>query len=250
VPRYRRLIHLGCYGLSIVAIVLTLSRGGWAALVAGHAVWFFYMNRQILALGIAALVLAGTVAFPLLPENVRDRLERVTTEGPVDLSRQARGVGKIQGSAAFRIVMHWIALEMLWDSPLWGHGVHSFVMLSPHYGAKYGMGKPKTSHSLFVKLAGETGLIGLSILFWICIRVRRLGRALWREYDDDHVIGVLLLAVGATIITFSLAGDGFLTTHIVSGFFWLLYGTCVRRFIVGDEIAEEDDFLEEHAVAA
>jgi O-antigen ligase len=234
VPRSRRGAHFCVWVVSMVAIVLSLSRAGWLGVLAGHAVWFFYINRRYLALGFASVVLAATIAFPLLPTIVQQRVESTRAEGRTTVVSAARGTGSFQGSAAFRIVMYRIGLEMLWDSPLWGHGLNSIKFLSPKYGAKYGMVARKSPHSLPLKLAGEAGLIGLGVYFWLCLTTLGLGRALWRERDHDYALGALLLAAGAAILASNLFQTTFFTSHPESAFFWLLYGACARRYMIGD----------------
>jgi O-antigen ligase len=121
VTRTRRGLHLCVWGASMVAIVLTLSRSGWLGVLAGHGVWFLYVNRQLFAVGFVTVVLAATIAFPLLPAIVQERVERTTSGGVLITSMSE--LGALEGSAAFRILMYRIGLEMLWDSPLWGHGL-------------------------------------------------------------------------------------------------------------------------------
>jgi O-antigen ligase len=212
VPRFRRGLHLCIWGLSMVAIVLTLSRAGWLGVLAGQ------------------------------PAIVQERVER-TTSGSVLITGMAE-LGTLEGSAAFRILMYRIGLDMLWDSPLWGHGLHSVNVLSPHYGAKYGIHKRKAPHSLPLKLAAESGLFGIGVYLWIVLTTLILGRALWRERDHDYALGALLLASGATILTANLFQTTFFHSHAESAYFWLLYGTCARRYMVGDVDDEDDEFEE------
>jgi O-antigen ligase len=244
VTRTRRGLHLCVWGASMVAIVLTLSRSGWLGVLAGHGVWFLYVNRQLFAVGFVTVVLAATIAFPLLPAIVQERVERTTSGGVLITSMSE--LGALEGSAAFRILMYRIGLEMLWDSPLWGHGLHSVSVLSPHYGAKYGIRKRKAPHSLPLKLAAEAGLLGIGVYAWICLTTLMLGRALWRERDHDYTLGALLLASGATILTTNLFQTTFLTSHAESAYFWLLFGACARRYMVGDVDDDEFEELAEH----
>jgi O-antigen ligase len=238
VPNVRRRLHLCVWAVAILTIVLTLSRASWVGVMAGHAVWFLYVNRRILAVGFAVMVLAATVAFPLVPTIIQERVEGTTTKGGPTEVRVIRGAGPFKGSAAFRIAMYRIGAEMLWDSPLWGHGLGSIKVLSPEYGAKYGILRGKSPHSLPLKLAAESGFIGLGVYFWIAFTTLMLGRALWRERDHDYAIGALLLAAGAAILASNLFQTSFFHSHIESAYFWLLYGACARRYMIGD-VGEE-----------
>jgi O-antigen ligase len=123
-------------------------------------------------------------------------------------------------------------------------------LLTPQYGAKYGLIRRKSPHSLPLKLGAETGLIGLSVFFWLTLTAALLSMGLWRERDGDHELGALLLAVGVCIGASNIFHTGFLLNHTLSAYFWLLYGTCARRYMVGDVEGEEDEGDEEVLAAA
>lgn len=236
-PRWRRWLHGSIYALCLTGIILTLSRGGWLAFIAGHSLWFLYVNRKVLALGMAALALAATIAFPLLPEMIQERVEQASN---VEATVRLQGAGPLTGSAAFRVIMYRIGLEMWMESPLWGKGLDAVKILTPTYGAKYGILKHKTPHSLPLKFIAETGLLGIGVLFALAMVVLVVGRRLWR-WSDDPLLGVLLLGVGTTIGTADLFHTNFLHVHTMSAYFWLLLGVCVRKYMVGDDYDYDEE---------
>ncbi len=222
----RRHLHLALYVVSLTGVVFSLGRGGWLALILGHAVWFMYRSRRMLLLLGVALLLTLTVAFPLLPYSVRERIEETfRTRNTVF---QAAGASFFETSAATRIVFYRIGGDMFLDSPVWGHGLGSFKLLTPKYGARYGMLKHKDPHSLVTKLGAEMGLLGLGVFVWLAVLVVQLGRRLWREDQDERTLGPLLLAIGMALLVGNLVSTSFIHIHLISAFFWLLFGMAAR----------------------
>ncbi len=226
IPTYRRGFHLFLYTLSFASVVLSLSRSAWLALVLGHGVWLLYVNRKVLLLSATALLLVLTIAFPLVPGLLRERIEATFTSGNIVFA--APGASGFEASAASRIVFYRIGGQMFLDSPIWGHGLASFKLLTPKYGARYGMLKYKDPHSLLIKLGAETGVLGLGVFLWLAVVVVRTGRSLWRASSDEGALGALLLAVGATLLVGNLLTTEFMHAHQISGFFWILFAITTR----------------------
>ncbi len=231
----RRHLHLVLYAVSLAGVVFSLGRGGWLALILGHVVWFMYRSRRMLLLLAVGLLLALTVAFPLLPYSVRDRIEE--TFRIRNTVFQAAGASYFETSAATRIVFYRIGGDMFLDSPVWGHGLGSFTLLTPKYGARYGMLQHKDPHSLITKLGTEMGLLGLGAFVWIAVLVVQLGRQLWREDEDESTLGPLLLAIGMALLVGNLVSTSFIHIHLISAFFWLLFGIAARA---GQDLGQQD----------
>ncbi len=214
----RRWLHLGLYTLVLLAVALSLSRSAWLALVLGHGIYLMYVNRKLLLAGAATLVLAVTIGFPFLPGLVRDRVEETFRSGNVVFA----GNSRLESSAASRVVFYRIGAGMFLDSPVWGHGLASFKLLTPKYGARFGMLHHKDPHSLPLKLGAEMGTLGLGVFLWLSFMVLQTGRRLWRARSDERGFGPLLLGAGATLLIANLFTTEFMHTHQVSAYFWLL----------------------------
>jgi O-antigen ligase len=227
--RFRRLLHLGVYGLSFLAVVLSLSRGNWVALIVAHAVFLLLMSRTLFLAAIASVAVIVTVGYPLLPQVVRDRIE-VTTSADRVLYQVPLAVG-LEGSAATRVVFARIGADMLLRSPIWGNGLNAFYFRTPEFGAKYGMLNFKDPHNLVVKFAAESGLIGVAALAWLIWAVFRCGRRLWRADSREFRLGAVLLAAATYVLVANLSTDSFISTKQVSGYFWILYALCARAYV-------------------
>ena len=158
-PVWRRLFHGSAYVLSFFAVVLSLSRGNWLALVIAHAAYFLLVNRTLFFATIVSVVLFATIAFPLLPEVVRDRILVTGQTGRTVYALS--GAAGLETSAAMRVVFTKIGYDMWLESPLWGQGLGSFFFRAPEMGARYGFFQAKDAHNIIVKLAAENGLIGV-----------------------------------------------------------------------------------------
>ena len=224
----RRAFYLVTYAVVFVAMVLTLSRGAWLAAVAGHMVWLFFVDRRLLVVGIGAAAVMLTVAMPVLPETVRERIEKTFTSGGSIFQVGGTALA-IEGSAAIRVVFYRIGWDMFLDSPVWGHGHHSYKRLSVKYGARYGVIRPKSPHSLPLKLAAENGAIGILAFSWIVLAVMLLGQQLRRIRGPDQWIGVMMLCVGAATGAANLFHTDFLTSPVSGAYFWALLGFSTRR---------------------
>ncbi len=227
-----RLLAATTYAAGLVAIVLSLSRGNWVALVAAHFVFFLLVNRKLLfgAVATAAVVLA--IGAPLLPGIVRDRIEATTTSGSA-VYQVPLAIG-LEGSTAARVVFAKIGLDMFSSSPIWGLGLSAFHLRTPEFGAKYGLLSHRDPHILVVRLAAEMGLIGLAMLAWLVWAVFRCGRTLWRSDSPAYMIGAVLMAAATHNFVANLSSTTFLQVAQVSAQFWILYGlsarACVARF--------------------
>jgi O-antigen ligase len=85
-----RLVCIFIYALAAIDLVLTLSRSGWLAALVGHTVWFGLTDRRLLIAGAFAFVALTSVAYPFLPEVVRDRVEATFEPGTVIFQSGAR----------------------------------------------------------------------------------------------------------------------------------------------------------------
>lgn len=227
--RTRRLFHLAIYGLCAVSLILTLTRAGWVAAFAGHAIWFLYERKQVAVVAAVTVLACATIAYPLVPSIVRDRIEGSFGTGSKNYRLDgALGKVKLEGSATTRLVLYSIGFDIWKDSPLWGHGLDTFRYLAKPYGAKYGLIGGKTPHSLPLKLATETGLVGIAGLVWIGMTLLFTGLRIWRRKDPERMLGPFLIAVSVSALTVNLFHEDFMLSAISSGFFWTVFGLCAR----------------------
>lgn len=159
----RPVLLFGGLSILMLAIFLTGSRGGGLALIAGTTVviWSRYGKRGLLGLSVFVIIAV------LVPNPIRDR---VMTE-------------HIYNPAAYARWQMWeSALREIFDHPF-GIGIGLYQYTSPQYAfplekeiVRYG-NIAKMTHSEYLQIAVELGIIGLGVFIWGLVRVAR--EALW-----------------------------------------------------------------------
>ncbi len=119
------------------------------------------------------------------------------------------------------------ALVMIRESPLFGHGVNTFMRIFQVYdnSARY---SPTYAHNCFIQLAAETGLVGLGAFLWIVWGIAKTAlrsARLFYSYGQDKM-GIICLGILSGVIAF--LGHSFIDTNLyslqLSAFFWYVIG--------------------------
>jgi hypothetical protein len=90
-----------------------------------------------------------------------------------------------------------------------------------------------------VKLAAESGVMGLGVLAWLVLAVFLCGRRLWRSQSPEYVLGAALLAAGTHDLVANLSSTAFLHVAQISGQFWLLFAISARAYV--ERFAEQEE---------
>jgi O-antigen ligase len=184
-PHALRLPMLGCAGLSITGLLLTLTRGAIIGAVASLLVllWWPPFRRAAGALLLLALVFAAVNANALRHSRevslVTTRLETVTH-------------GEAQSNPRIRI---WKTTpRIIADHPLLGVGAGNYYAYSLAYGLSEDGEPYEHAHNVPLTVAAELGVVGLALLLWFFAAV---GRAAWRAVRDTRA-PQFPLALGVT----------------------------------------------------
>jgi putative inorganic carbon (hco3(-)) transporter len=198
-----RLLYAGAAVMATITMVLTGSRASLLGFLGGMVYLWWTSKKRILlgGLGIAVLV-AG---FIILPEQYKTRYATITQQ-------------ELDGSSQSRVTTWLTGLEMLIDRPLTGVGIRCF-------GAAHGLGyspegRPNwlASHSLYIQVLAELGLIGSVIFFALLIEFlafnRRTAAALQRdgpgEWEYEKVVLKALLAGFVVLLISGVFGHSLL----------------------------------------
>ena len=198
-PSWKLLPVAVAVGMGFLALLFTLSRGGWVCFAVGYlamaAFLFVYKPRRrqlVVWLTILAVVLA--VAAVSVPTLVRTRL----------YSEDYR-------AAYLRIPLAKIALGIISKSPVLGIGLNTYpqeVVLFLHNEM------PTTLptwyfldnlivHNLFLLIAAEIGVIGMVAFLWF------VGAATWKGFrlarQQMDWLGLMSLGISCSIIAFLVA---------------------------------------------
>ncbi len=164
------------FGLSVIGLILTGSRGGWvAAAVASFAIAVAASKRPLAAAGgvVLSLALVVGVLSVIAPERA-DRIMSIASPQKV-----------VQMQERFDT---WRAgLKILNDAPVFGIGLKNMAFIDyERYAFK---GRPDHAHNHFLNVLIETGEAGFAVftvllgsIVWRLVRLRRLTgapRACW-----------------------------------------------------------------------
>jgi putative inorganic carbon (hco3(-)) transporter len=181
--RYKQLAFLA-FPLGAVAVILTLSRGGWVAL--GLSIMVFCIValwRGWLPLPYFLLI-AGVFLLALLPFH--DVIaERVT--------------GSDEGSAQSRFPLMQLAWNVIKDHPLTGVGTNNFAVVLPQYVTpQFSSDWIYTVHNKYLLVWAEVGLGGLIAFVWFLVETLRKGWACVKSADP--LIAPIALGFTAAVV--------------------------------------------------
>lgn len=141
----KKLMLLAALGITMLAMVLTFSRGCWLGAMFAIALLAVMIDRKFIILGILALM-----AMPfVLPETIINRFMSIGNMG--------------DSSTSYRVYIWLGTLAMLkdyWFSGI-GMGITSFNTVYPIYS--YNNVTTPHSHNLFLQIVVEYGIVGLII---------------------------------------------------------------------------------------
>jgi O-antigen ligase len=210
VGKKRFLIALGGLAL-LVTMALTGSRASLLGFLAGlMTLWWRSRRRVLLAvLGLVALVLG----YSILPEQYKQRYATITG---VELE-QVRSQGRDSES---RMQTWMTGLRMVSQRPIFGVGIACF-------GSANGAltGNFLSSHSLYIQVLAELGLVGATVFFMFLVEMLRLNRKTRRRLVESgkewEFERSLLDGVFAGLIVLLVSG---VFGHSLMRRTWYLYG--------------------------
>jgi O-antigen ligase/tetratricopeptide (TPR) repeat protein len=197
-----------CYGLLLFAgAVATGTRSAFLGLGAGGlllvaTVWRVYPDRRARAISAIAVVCSAVlVGGVLLLTPVGGRM-LTTFDNP---SADDDALSKLEPSAATRLALYGIGLEMIRERPILGYGPDNFTVGVPRYRPERApveirQSQPSSAHSWLIQIATSGGLVGLGCFMAIAVT----GLALALRRSAPAVAGatmlVAFLATGLTTV--------------------------------------------------
>jgi probable O-glycosylation ligase (exosortase A-associated) len=148
-------------GTCVTAMVLTGSRASLLGCVAGLIVIWWGSRRR--ALGAVVGVIGLCAMFVLMPQQYKTRYETVAQS-------------HLDGSSHYRLITWMTGLSMVADRPLFGVGAGCFGAARAE---SYSSGLHRSyieSHSLYIQVLAELGIVGAFCFFTFCRRFMRQNR--------------------------------------------------------------------------
>ncbi len=216
-PRRRfRLAYLGLAAYSALCLMYSLSRGAYAAFLAG---WLFLglVKQRLLLVVLAVFALVWTA---VVPQAVVERV------------RMTRGEdGQLDHSAELRIALWEDSWELIRARPALGTGFNTY----PYLGR---VGSYRDTHNYYLEVLVETGVAGLALFVALLARSFLEGWRLFRGAKDPLWAGVGLGVAGWVICAAVSNAFGDRWTYLqIQGFFWVLAGLAARGHQLNHERA-------------
>ena len=167
-----------CYALSammMITVLFSLSRGGFLGLC--FVLIGLALKSKYKVTGILAVVLAGSITFALLPNQVVERVGTIRTATQADESAQLR-------FEAWRV-----SLQIIADHPVLGIGPRNIMEL---FGRYQQTEVRRVSHNSFLQIAVDAGLPALlmfvALIGMSFFRLRRARQSLAAGSPDSLLI--------------------------------------------------------------
>jgi putative inorganic carbon (HCO3(-)) transporter len=217
-------VKLLCYALvatTILATMYTFSRGSYLALLVSIAALAILKDRKL-------LIVLGVFLFTwqvVVPTAVTERVKMTQSSN-----------GRLEASAQERVDLWTAAQSEFLSSPVVGIGFGAF-QLGTHTD------NLKDTHNWYVKVAVETGVIGLVFAMMLIQQMLSLGYRLFKKATDPLYKGLglgLFLAVVSCAVA-NLFGDRWTYLEIM-GLLWVMIGTATRAMqLTNDDPALADE---------
>ena len=198
---------LGMVSISayLVALLATLSRGAWLGFIAG--ILYLIMNSKrrgvlILTVSVVLLVLLVTIG---LPDMGLLGMRIAYTENAY--------------SSELRLPLYQLSLRLFRSAPLTGIGAGNFeVFYSP-----LAVGWPLGVHNDYLRVAVETGIVGLSSLLLLFIMVFVYSRAV---RSNEPTLGRDLLGLEAALTALMIHSlfDDLMVNPTITMIVWTFFG--------------------------
>lgn len=228
--RWRRAMVL-LYGVMLIELLLTYSRGSWIVLIFGFCVIGWFRFRKFLWV----IPLLAVVTYLTVPP-IRDRMADIFDPG---------GVDKPFTSIDTRQIIWDNMWPEVYQEPLFGHGAGSF-----EFGAYATMGWFIASHDEYLRMAYETGFLGLGLFLAYegLILLHLLYIIMRTKTTDARNLAISVLAIKLAILINAKVGAPVLQP-VLEWYIWSVYAAAVVLFEVGRR-EEESEAPEEEVPEA
>lgn len=219
--RAYRMLAGAVLALGGIALILTLSRGGWVAFaLSATALCFFVWRRRGLSLK-TPVVIVVVAALLILPFH-----SLIST----------RLLGDDKGSAESRIPLMRLALRITEDHPLLGVGANNFTVVMDRYlTAEFRSGFLYAVHNTFLLILAETGIFGLLSYLAFLVGALRAGWQCWKLEEGFFSMIALAFAVALAAHMVQMSVDIFNDSPIahlvflIAGLLTAIHRLCITR---------------------
>jgi len=207
-------------------MVMVFSRGAYLAYPMAFIVLGVLRRRTLVIVTLAVLITAIIAGASFIPGAVIQRATMTHDQS-----------GALEGSAAQRLVMWTLVMNLFYQYPLFGAGYDTVKFLVSYAGLA-------NAHNYYVQLLGEMGLAGLLSFVWLLAAALVSSWKLHRRATDRtlQAIAAGSLSCLAAIIVLNFFGDRWSYVEI-TGYTAVMLGMVQRglELVEGEISAEELD---------
>lgn len=208
-----RAVAIGALLIGLVSLVLSFSRGAWAAFAPALLVSVLVSWRQGWLRGrdmgrLALLAAAGIAVGLVVGQGVVARLTETSLQ---------------EAQITDRFLLNQVALNMAAEQPLLGVGVNTFVEVMRDYdvgGVTYRF--PEPVHNVYLLTLAEMGGVGLLLLLALLLAAIRQGLHAASSRNRFLSASAIGSVSGLTVIAVSNVADVHLRTDALYLLFWVL----------------------------
>jgi O-antigen ligase len=207
----RKILLIMTVLFSIHPLFFSYSRGAYVAAFGTVAFFGIIKKRTLLILCIILILAWQTV----LPASVVDRI-----------SMTENASGELESSGAHRLDLWHHAIDLFKSNPVFGIGFGGFGFTVPE-------GELTDTHSLYMKMLAEQGIIGITLLLLIFMKASLSGWRLYKIGKTPFQKGLGFGFIGAVIALMiaNLFGDRW-SFYALGGYFWILWGLVDRGLLI------------------
>jgi len=209
--------YYGLAGFSAICLMYSLSRGGYAAFLAGCLVIGLLKQRKLLALLGIFLFTWTTLVPPAMQQRVNMTYDKQS--------------GTLDNSAATRLSLWSNAMQVFQENAVLGSGFDTYEYMQLNKRTDGVTGYYADTHNYFVKLLVETGVVGLLLFLWLLGRIVGEGFRLFLRAQDPFFKSLGLGIIGWLVcsVVANLFGDRWSFLQI-NGFMWVIAGLVCRAY--------------------
>ena len=216
----RKWLRVGYYslaGFTIVCLVYSLSRGGYAAFIAGCLLIGLVKQRKILVLLVAFLFTWTTIVPPAVEQRV-DMTYNHTS-------------GDLDNSSNTRLSLWSNAMDVFHGNAVLGTGFDTYEYMRLNRRTDGASGYYADTHNYFVKVLVEMGVVGFALLLWLLARILGEGFRLYRRARDPFFKSLGLGVIGWVVCAVVANSFGDRWTFLqVNGYMWVIAGLVCRAY--------------------
>jgi hypothetical protein len=223
---FARLLYRVTFVLCVGGVLLSISRAAFLCLIMSALVYAFFTSRRLFAVIVLAMCLMVPAYSVVLPEKAVKRIEETFTGG----SRYKGAMGKLEESAANRVVQDLAGLKLFMDSPIFGHGLSGFYYRSPRYLPPAAPPVTRMVHSSFFWALVEGGILTTGAFLWLLFKLWEMGKRLYDAAGDepDRLMGLYLMTIMVSKVIANFFNLDFFTGD-VSSYVWVTAGLVAWR---------------------